>query len=356
MKTVPLPTPKAPPGGVSAATAISGPPIPPIERIKLFSAVTWEEFITEWVDSLRSMYASVERCGGAGDMGRDIVAASADDANVWDNYQCKHYAKPLKPSEVWVEFGKLAYHTKRGDYSYPRRYFFVAPQGVGTSLSNLLKKPELLRSELFKNWDRYCRDKITKTETVDLDGALKSYVEGLDFSIFSTVQPLRIIEQHAKTPWRVHRFGGGLPDRPPAPAPPVEPEDHEANYVRALLDAYGDYLKRALSLVDDLDDADLREHFADARLEFYSAESLRAFSRDTLPPGEFEALQEEVRGGIKDEIRCAHADGYRRLLAVVKLARCLQLSARALTSQISPRDRGGICHQLANDLKVRWVK
>lgn len=356
LKTVPLPTPTAPPGGVSAATAISGPPIPPIERIKLYSAEAWEEFTTEWVDSLRDAYASVEKCGGAGDMGRDIVAVSTEDADTWDNYQCKHYAKPLKPSEVWVEFGKLVYYTRRGDYSYPRKYFFVAPHECGTTLSSLLKKPEKLKAELLTNWERYCKDKITKTESVELDDAMRAYIGGLDFSIFAAVQPLRVIDQHATTRWYVQRFGGGLPDRAPAPLPPVRPGDHEANYVRALLDAYADHLRGDLADIEQCSDTNLKEHFADARLEFYSAESLRAFSRDTLPPGEFEQLQDEVHGGIRDEIRGVHADGYQRVLAVVKLARCLQLSERALRSRLAPRDRGGICHQLANELKVKWVK
>jgi hypothetical protein len=48
--------------------------------------------------------------------------------------------------------------------------------------------------------------------------------------------------------------------------------------------------------------AALREYYGDSRLEFYSAESLRTFSRDTLPPGEFEKLQDEVHGNIRDEV------------------------------------------------------
>ena len=51
-----------------------------------------------------------------------------------------------------------------------------------------------------------------------------------------------------------------------------------------------------------------------------------------------------------------HADGYRRVVAVVKTARTLQLTSHPLISRIHNRDRGGICHQLANDGKVRWVK
>jgi hypothetical protein len=35
----------------------------------------WEEFILEWVDALRlnQQYSEVHRCGGKGDMGRDII-------------------------------------------------------------------------------------------------------------------------------------------------------------------------------------------------------------------------------------------------------------------------------------------
>ena len=354
--TVPLPTPTMP-TSVSAGVVASGQPIPPIERIKIFSATQWEEFVLEWADSLRAEYSLVERCGGAGDMGRDIIATCADQKDGWDNYQCKHYKDPLSPAGIWVELGKLVYYTKRGDYSYPIRYFFVAPQGAGTKLSNLFKKPNELRAGLIAAWNDHCRNRITKTATVNLDQELEDYLNTLDFSIFEAIPPLRVIEEHSTTRWYVFRFGGGLPQRPAAAVPPTDPAAVEANYVRALLDAYGDHMKRYLWTIDDLSTkCDLLDHFGDSMLEFYSAESLRTFSRDTLPPGEFEKLQDEVLSGIKDEIRGNHPDGYRRVVAVVKTARSLQLSTHALHSQVSVRDRGGICHQLANDTKVRWVR
>ncbi|MBT2334154.1 integrase arm-type DNA-binding domain-containing protein [Variovorax paradoxus] len=121
--------------------------------------------------------------------------------------------------------------------------------------------------------------------------------------------------------------------------------------------AYGDHLKCAVPTVADLGPHDdVREHLNDARLEFYSAEALRAFSRDTLPPGAFAELQNELHGGIKDEMRGAHPDGYRRVLSVVKTARLLPITDHALKERLSLLDKGGICHQLANDGKVRWVK
>jgi hypothetical protein len=335
----------------------TGMPIPPVDRIKIFSSKQWEEFVTEWIDSLRTKYRDVQPLGGSGDMGRDVVATYKDDVDQWDNYQCKHYDHPLWPSDIWIELGKLAYYSRRGDYTYPQRYFFIAPQGAGTTLSNLLKKPDKLRAELLANWERECRTKITATANVDLDDSLKAYINGLDFSIFEAVSPLRILDEHAKTPWYAARFGGGLPMRPPVIPPPSIPTPLEATYVRQLLDAYADHLKRPVPAVGDLAaEQELNEHFKDSRIDFYSAEALRAFSRDTLPPGQFEKLQDEIHTGIKDDVRATHPSGYERVLAAAKTARLLPLSNHALSTRMSLNDRGGVCHQLANDSKVRWVK
>ncbi len=356
LQPLPLPRPPAPVACIAADTVLVGQPIPAIDRIKLFSDQQWEEFVLEWADSLRSQYVRVERCGGAGDMGRDIIATVRNGNGAWDNYQCKHYKNSLTPGNIWVELGKLAFYTKRGDYTYPRRYYFIAPQGAGTKLSNLFKKPNELHAGLIANWDSCCRTKISSKLVVELH-ALKAHIDGLDFSIFDATPPLRIIDAHARTRWHMARFGGGLPLRPLTEQPPAEPADTEAIFVRELLNAYGDHLKKPVTHVDDLaHEFDLREHFSDARLEFYSAESLRAFSRDTLPPGEFEKLQDEVNSGIRDEVRSKHADGYRRVVAVVKTARSLSLAGHSLHGRMSVRDHGGICHQLANDGKVRWVK
>ena len=353
--TKPLRTPELP-VGVDASAVMAGKPIPAIERIRLFSSTEWEDFILEWADSLRKDYDRVDRCGGSGDMGRDIVAAVPEDDGTWDNYQCKHYDHPLWPSDVWVEFGKLMFFSFSGAYTYPRSYYFVAPQGAGTKLSNLLRSADALRSGVVANWDSYCRRGISTTRGVGLEGDLKEYVAAADFSIFESLPPLRVIEQHAKTRWHVVRFGGGLPGRPEPVAPPENLDAIEARYVRQLLDAYGDYLGRHVSEPRDLaPERPLSVHFEYSRLEFYSAESLRAFSRDTLPPGKFEELLDEVQSGILDEVRAPHPDGYRRLVEVVKLARCLQITAHPLSRSLRVRDRGGMCHQLANEDRVRWV-
>ncbi|RYE93024.1 MAG: hypothetical protein EOO77_46030, partial [Oxalobacteraceae bacterium] len=159
----------------------SGPFIPPIERIKLFSADQWEAVVDEWASSLPA-YQLVERAGGAGDKGCDVIA-TVDPFNPtsdWDNYQCKHYDHPLAPSDIWVELGKLCYYTFIGDYSVPRAYRFVAPRGVGTKLLNLIKKPEKLREELIANWAPKCAAQITSAKSVPLEGNLLEYVKAFD--------------------------------------------------------------------------------------------------------------------------------------------------------------------------------
>ena len=328
--------------------------IPPIKLLETYNSDQWEQFITEWVNSLNEQYVRVESQGGAGDMGRDVVAYI--DVDNWDNYQCKHYNHPLQPSDIWIELGKLIYYTSIDAFSCPRKYYFIAPQGAGTKLSNLLKKPDLLKSELIKNWEKYCKSKITQTIDVPLDTALLTHLDSIDFSIFDYVPPLTIIDQHAKTRYHADRFGANLPPRPPIAVPPENPRSSEIPYIRKLLDAYGEHKNCTISTVESIHDDNILEHYKDSRIEFYSAESLKNFSRDSLPDGEFEKLQEEIYDGIRDDIRDKHDDGYRRVLAVVKTARVLQIS-HSLVPSIRVKDRGGICHQLANDKdEVRWVK
>ena len=356
-RTRPLPTPPAPPTP-SADTVVSGPIIAPIDRIRLFSPSEWTDFVLEWAHSLRDQYTRVDRCDGAGDMGRDIVAIPVEENPAfWDNYQCKHYDHPLSPTDIWLELGKLVYYTYQGEFTYPRYYRLVAPQGVGTKLSKLLGKSDELKDALIEQWDNKCRTAIRSNTEIRLEGELRDYLDNLDFSIIGYVPPLTLLQQHRTTPWHVARFGGGLPPRPSIPTPPASPTDLETVYLQKIFEAYADARGRPIASLDDIrDDLELSGHYGDSRLEFYSAESLRTFSRDTLPEGSFEALQDEILSGIRDIIRGEHANGFRRLLAVVQTARALQLTSHPLLPRMHVRDRGGVCHQLANDREdVKWV-
>jgi hypothetical protein len=90
----------------TAAQLQCGPPINPLLRVLVYTADEWETFINEWVFSIRKKYSKVI---GAGDKGIDIAAFTDDQflTGVWDNYQCKHYDKPIGPRVAWPEIGKI---------------------------------------------------------------------------------------------------------------------------------------------------------------------------------------------------------------------------------------------------------
>ena len=289
-------------------------------------------------------------------MGCDVVATvdPSDRNGDWDNFQCKHYDHPLAPSDIWVELGKLCYYTHIGEYTVPRAYRFVAPQGVGTKLLNLLRRPEKLRDELIANWSAKCEDKITSTRTVPLEGALLAHVWSFDFRRIAHLPTMRLIEQHQQTPFFAVRFGLGLPARPVPPPPPVEIATGETRYVSQLFQAYSDNRKTSYSGPTTLISAHQR-HFQRARESFYCAEALRSFSRDTLPDGAFENLQGQIFDGVVDTAEADHVCGLTRLNATTAQATALELTSSALLGRVEPIDRKGIVHQLANEDQLMWV-
>ncbi len=355
MNTIPLQSAPTPNSLPSADIIAAGLPVAPIDRLRIMSPGAWTDFILEWADSLRTKYELVERCDGAGDKGRDVIAFQKSAVtDPWDNYQCKYYDHQLAPGDIWLELGKLIHYTHSGAFTVPRHYYFVAPQGAGPKLSSLLRSPKKLREGLLENWESKCQGGITSITEIPLDAPLKAYIDAFDFSIFSAPSPLTIIEEHSLTRHYAARFGGGLPARPPAPTPPPTIAASEANYIRALLDAYEDRLRTILQSPDDISDTALQHHFKRARLEFFSAEALKGFSRDTVPLGTFDALLDEVFNGVADVLQASHPDAYERVLATVGHAKTLPLSSSPLFARISSPDKGGMCHQLANDKLLNW--
>jgi hypothetical protein len=100
----------------------------------------------------------------------------------------------------------------------------------------------------------------------------------------------------------------------------------------------------------------LARHYHRQRETFYHAEALRNFARDTVPPGTFEELQGEVHAGVVDVSDASHADALLRLNAVTQAAAQLPLTANGLISVTKVQDKKGICHQLANEDKLKWKK
>lgn len=342
----------------SSAHVYSGITVPKAIRVKYFSPDEWEAFVEEWASSLESSYVKVRRFGGAGDSGVDIAGFCTDKGfeDTWDNYQCKRYAHPLRPSDIWVELGKIIYYSKIGEYTPPRKHYFVASLGVGTTLEKLLNNPTELCEKLKENWDGHCKSKITTTKEIELSGDILSYVDTFNFTIFSSRSHVELIEAHSHTGFHAVWFGGGLPPRPNPEAPPAVPTASESRYIRQLLEAYGDHLRTPLRDVSALVAHSMLENdFRRQRERFYHAESLRNFARDTVPEGTFDDLQDEVYHGVVDVTDATHPNGYERMKATVAQASIVALTANPLVSATKSQDRQGICHQLANEDRLKWV-
>ena len=355
----PIKKPNGAGGVISTGQLLYGPPISPIKRVRLYSADEWEEFTTEWVDCCLKGYREIVRFSGSGDRGVD-VAGFVDDIGfhgIWDGFQCKHYSRPLSPSDAKLEIGKVLWYSFNGEYKAPRSYTFITPCGIGTKLNNQLKHVALLKSDLISTWDKVCRKEITDTQEIALEGNLLKYVEDFDFSIFRGKQPLTIIEEHRASPFHLARFGGGFPARPQPMLPPSDIATTESRYVEQLLRAYLDHIKEPIKVPNDLRKWPvLNGHFTRQREAFYHAETLRVFVRDKVEPGTYERLQDEVFSGVIDTSEDEYDDGFERVKAVVKAAQDMQLIANPIAPIAETQDRHGICHQLANEDRLKWTK
>lgn len=350
--------PAPPTNDYTAEHVSAGIPIPKAKRVELFSADDFERFTEEWASSLKETYVRIARFAGSGDKGLDVVGFITDDtfAGGWDNYQCKHYDHPLRPSDIWVEIGKIVYYSFKGEFPPPRRHYFVASKGIGTNLEKLLSDPQRLKAETRKNWAQSCERSISSKFPVPLEGELSDYFDAFDFRFFGEKSLVELIEEHSQTPFHSVRFGGGLPARPASATPPAKIAPIESRYIQQLFEAYGDHKGSAVENVSELDAiSNLRQDFSRQRERFYHAESLRNFARDTVPDGTFETLQDEVYQGVVDTCTSDHNDGLVRMRATVSQAAAISISSSPLSSVVKIQDKQGICHQLANTDRLTWV-
>lgn len=344
---------------------IMGTISPPIEKLKMFSDKQFEDCVKEWaIGYLSHAYNKVYKCGGAGDMGRDVIGYvnyGADKENlIWDNYQCKHYKSPLNASNIWVEIGKLCYFTYIRAFTVPRKYFFVCPMGVSRSLHDLLNDKEEFKKQFIEQWDNHCKNKITSTKAIILDSKLLAHINKIDFHIFMYLDPDELIAQHRQTPYYAYRFGGGLhKPRPKPKTPPSDVQDNELVYTKKLFEAYQDNLKSNIQNERDLESYKSHSrHFQRQRIHFYQAESLMRFERDTIPPNvnAFEELKDELFYGIIDTLESEYTDSFERVKAVTEKARLLSLTNNnPLSPVLTKNDQHGMCHHLVNDERIDWV-
>lgn len=332
-----------------------GAPIPKLKRLETFDEDTWEDITLELVHHWKTQYHKVVRCGGGGDLGRDVIAYSPNEN--WENFQCKYYARSLTLDEAIREVGKIIYYCYKEEYPVPEKYYFVAPKGVTTQLLSHLMDSEKLKKELIKRWDKQCKSKITKKHKIELDSDLLSYIDSsIDFKIFDHLAPLKIIELHYQTPYHVIRFGASTRKRPKAALPPSALESAELTYTSELLLAFGDAEKKDVSNTNIADYPEYEKEYNSARRNYYSADGLEIFSRDWLPNDSYKELLDECYETISPVVIGDHKDGYTRYLKVSAQAAGTNYSSHPLHHYIKVQDKKGLCHHLVNEEKVKWVK
>lgn len=339
--------------------AVSPSVLTPAVVLQTYDDGEWEQFALEWAAAFDPPYAHLDRVGGAGDKGRDIVAYTGqpNTACALDVYQCKHYDHPIQPHEIWRELGKLCFYTHNGQYRIPRKYRIIAPHGVGGALGDLLTKPEELRNGLIAHWDSKCKNGISKTKELRLEAELLAHVHAFDFSIVGYVPVHELLAQHKKTTHWFRRFRRDPLVRPVASTPPTEIQPSELRYVAQLLRAYGDNLKTNIADTNALTPyAEHAGHFQRARTDFFMAESLNRFYRDPFPPGAFEDVKHQVYDGVVETASDSHPCGYSRVKETLKKAVDVVLAVTDYTPYVQPGDRKGLCHHLAQDDKLKWVK
>ncbi len=335
---------------------LSGPPVSPQQRVFFYSPDEWEKFIVEWASGLKESYQQIKQLGGPGDQGVDIAAFKTVNGfeGGWDCYQAKHYARDLSFKDAVPEMMKVFHGVVSGHYCMPDRYVFVSPRGCGSTFNRLLSKPSELQKKFIETLKKRSVS-VNKYDDQTLD-SIREFANDANFSMFRSLELSEMLETHRSTPYYAARFGTPLPKRPPVKQAPKNPKANESVYIRKLLDVYREKAPGACSDIASVSGHPVYgKQFQRHREDFYSAEALRLYARESVPPGTYEKLQEDVHSGVIETAEGEFVTGLARLQAVLSQSGQLDLSAHALIAQSTIKDRKGICHQLANDDKLTWV-
>lgn len=356
VSTVPEVSDLPAPGELSAGEAPIEPlTISPAQQLLFYDPDRWEEFIREWATAVSRQYLQVKRIGGSGDKGADVAGflTTSGFEGDWDCYQCKHYGAPLGWSDVLPEIVKVFRYAAAGDYVLPRRYAFVAPRGLSSTMSRLISRPTTLKQ-------KFLADAPAKLLALELTPAEQEAILDLagqdDFSRFSSEELGDVIALHRQTPYFVDRFGSSLPVRTQHGQPPAVVDSSESNYVGHLLDVYEERWGGSFDRAAVGTDPRSQKHFERQRVRFFEAESLRAYARDSVLPGTFEKFQDAILSGIEDVLDADHPNGWTRLTTALTTAGQLNLASHALVVRAEQDDLKGVCHQLANDNRIVWIR
>ena len=78
--------------------------------------------------------------------------------------------------------------------------------------------------------------------------------------------------------------------------------------------------------------------------------------QDSVDPGAFADIRKEIYHGVVDTYDMDYDNGYARLLATLAQAAQLSPNCNALCIRVQTQDKQGLCHHLANEDALVWVK
>lgn len=136
----------------------------------------------------------------------------------------------------------------------------------------------------------------------------------------------------------------------------------EIKYVMQLYAVYSDATGHSIKKASDLDALNYREDFEHHRKNYYMAEVVCRATRDTIPPGEenpIDELKEEVEEGIYETRRRSYKNALLKVNAVMEQAAKVPISSsvdKATFNWIGPAEKKGVCHILVNDERFKWVE
>lgn len=185
------------------------------------------------------------------------------------------------------------------------------------------------------------KDNKKNTPSANVDDFIKKpYIENGMLVIGDSKLPLPI----AKTPNNI-----------------ISEDELKLKYLYALIDAYNDAedSKIDISNINTLKKK-YRENFQEQRVNFYEADCLKTFSRDTLKSNtnEFKKLLDETYDGVINTSRKNYQNGYNRLLAVLEQASLITLSGSQLFTipgMVNNKRKLGFCHMLVNENRLLWI-
>lgn len=317
-----------------------------------------ERFVRDWVALKTDEYYEVRRLGAGGDLGRDVVGfvTSKRHEGPWHNYQCKQYVQRRLPyANGLIEVAKTLYHADANGFTFPDRYFFVAPHGLNRRLELLLDKPDQFRTTLIEQWDKVCAKSIVEGKTITLEAELKAKISKYDFGRVSRVD-IDAVLAYPRVSLVLHRHFGADPGPAPRGVAPRAIAPSELQYISQLVEAYCDRSGKCFPSPEAvLADSTHGRHLRMQRERFYDADFFMRYYRDNTAPEVLPTFESDIENGIFDVHNRTHKDTLDCIDAVMAQAAAI-LPSGPLAPHARVTVKQGVCHRFANDGRLQWKK